>query len=82
MKSVCMASMYPICGYHDNCPKSADTLCQYQKDKQDNTNYCKSKVDLPTEPQEKRRKVLRHSKKNQQDKNIETEGISYEKGSF
>ena len=29
MKSVCMASMYHICGYHGNCPKSADKWCQY-----------------------------------------------------
>ena len=47
MKSACMASMYHICGYHDNCPKSADTCCQYYKDKQDNTNYYKSKGDFP-----------------------------------
>ena len=39
MKSPCMDLMYHIRGYHDNCPKSADTWCQYQKDKQDNTNY-------------------------------------------
>ena len=45
MKSACMTSMYHICGYHDNCPKSADTWFQYQKDKQDNTNYYKSKGD-------------------------------------
>ena len=46
MKSECMALMYYICGYPDNCPKPADTLCQYQKDKNDNTNYYKSKGDL------------------------------------
>ena len=46
IKSVCMASMYHICGYHDNCPKSADTWCQYQKDKHDNTNCYKSQGDL------------------------------------
>ena len=40
-KSACMASMYHICGYHNNCPKSSDTWCQYQKDKQDNTKYYK-----------------------------------------
>ena len=33
--------------YLYNCPKSADTWCQYQKDKQDNTIYFKSKGDLP-----------------------------------
>ena len=47
MNSACMASMYHICDYHDNCPKPADTWCQYQKDKQDNTNYYKSEGDLP-----------------------------------
>ena len=26
-KSACMASMYHIFGYHNNCPKSADTWC-------------------------------------------------------
>ena len=33
------------------------------------------------EPRKKRRKVLRHSKKKQQDKSTETEGASYEKES-
>ena len=47
MKSACMALMYHVCGYHDNCPKSTDTWCQYQKDKQDSANYYKSKSDLP-----------------------------------
>ena len=46
-KSACMASMYHICGYHDNCPKSAHTWCQYQNYQQNNTNYYKSKGDLP-----------------------------------
>ena len=50
MKSACMASMYHICGYHDNCPKSAHTWCQYQNYKQDNTNYYRSKGDLPIDP--------------------------------
>ena len=35
-----------------------------------------------SEPQRKRRKILRHSKTKQQDKNIEKEGTSYEKGGF
>ena len=39
MKSACMASIYHICGYHDNRPESADAWSQYQKDKQDNTHY-------------------------------------------
>ena len=56
VKSACMASVYHICGYHDNCPKSADTLYQYQKDKQENTNYYKSKVALPIDV---RRAILR-----------------------
>ena len=47
MKSASIASMYHVCGYHDNCLKSADTWCQYQKDTQDNTNYYNSKGDLP-----------------------------------
>ena len=33
--------------YLYNCPKSADTWCQYQKDKQGNTKYFRSKGDLP-----------------------------------
>ena len=45
MKSACVALTYHI-GYHNNCIKSADTWCQYQKDKQDN-NYYKSKCNLP-----------------------------------
>ena len=47
MKPACKSSTYRICDYHDNCPNSADTWCQYQKDKQGNTNYYKSKGDLP-----------------------------------
>ena len=39
MKSTCLASMYHICDYHNNCPKSLDTRCQYQKEKQGNTSY-------------------------------------------
>ena len=35
-----------------------------------------------SESQKKRRKVLRHSKKKRQVKNIETEGTSYERGAF
>ena len=46
MKSTCLASIY-ICDYHNNCPKSLDTRCQYQKEKQGNTSYYKSKGDLP-----------------------------------
>ena len=41
MKLAYMASMNHICGYHDNCPKSADTWCQYHKDKEGNTKYYK-----------------------------------------
>ena len=47
IKSACMASIHHIYGYHVNCPKSADTWCQYQKDKQDSTNCYKSKDNLP-----------------------------------
>ena len=47
MKPACKSSTYRICDYHDNCPNSADTWCQYQKDKQGNTSYYKSKGDLP-----------------------------------
>ena len=46
MKLTCMTSIYHVCGQHDNCPKSVDTWCQYQKEKQDNTNQYKSKSDL------------------------------------
>ena len=47
MKSASVASVYHICGYHDNFPKSADTWCQYQKGIQDNINYYISKGHLP-----------------------------------
>ena len=49
MKSVRMASLYHIWGYQDNCPKCEHTWCQFQKDKQDNTNYYKSRVHLPVD---------------------------------
>ena len=42
-----MALIYHICGYHGNCPKSADTWCQYQKDKQDNINCYNQRVIYP-----------------------------------
>ena len=41
MKSPCIASMDHIYGYHDHFPKSENTWCQYQKDKQDNISYYK-----------------------------------------
>ena len=47
MTSACMALIYHICGYHGNCPKFADTWCQYQKIKQDNTNYYNQGVIYP-----------------------------------
>ena len=47
MKSECVGSMYHICGYHGNCPKSLDTWYQYQKDKQEKTSDYKSKGNLP-----------------------------------
>ena len=33
MKLTCMTSIYHVCRYHDNCSKSVDTWCQYQKEK-------------------------------------------------
>ena len=47
MRKACLASMYHVCGYHDSCPRSPDTWCQYQKDKLENTNSYLSKGDLP-----------------------------------
>ena len=42
----------------------------------------RSSIYRMSEPQKKRRKVQRDSKKKQQDKIIETEGTSHEKESF
>ena len=47
-----------------------------------NIRLNRSSIYRMSEPQKKRRKVLRHSKKKQEGKNFETEGSSYEKGSF
>ena len=47
MRKACIGSLYRVCGYHDSCPKTTDTWCQYQKDRLDNTNLHVSKGDLP-----------------------------------
>lgn len=46
MKKSCLASMFHVAGSHDSCLKSNDSWCQYQLDKINNTNFCKSKGEL------------------------------------
>ena len=43
----CMASMYHVSEYHENCPMTEDSWCQYQKDRINRTNLYKSKGGLP-----------------------------------
>ena len=39
------ASLYHVSGYHESCPKTNDSWCQYQKDKVDGTNlFIKKKM--------------------------------------
>ena len=47
MRKSCLASMYNVAGYHDSCPRSKESGCQYQVDKLKNTNLYKSKGELP-----------------------------------
>lgn len=47
MITSCKASMFHVAGYHDNCPKSKSTWCQYQLDKINNTNFFKDKGSFP-----------------------------------
>ena len=42
-----MDLMYHICDYQDNFPKSADTWCQFQKDKQNNPTTTNHRVIYP-----------------------------------
>lgn len=49
MKQSCLASMYHVAGYHESCPKSSNSWCQYQADKINNTNNFKSKGELPVD---------------------------------
>ena len=39
--------MYHVAAYHDSCPRSKDSWCQYQVDKLNNTNLYKSNGELP-----------------------------------
>ena len=47
MRKSCLTSMYHVARYHDSCPRSKDSWCQYQVDKLNNTNLYKSKGELP-----------------------------------
>ena len=47
MKKSCMASMYHVAGYHESCPMSSDSWCQYQLDRLNNTNHYEAKGELP-----------------------------------
>ena len=47
MRKSCLASMYHVTGYHDSCPSSKDSWCQYRVDKLNNTSLYKSKGELP-----------------------------------
>ena len=47
MRKAIMASLYHVSDYHDHCPKTPDTWCQYQKDNIEGTKRYKSKGGLP-----------------------------------
>ena len=42
MKFAIMESLYHVCDYHGDCPKTDDTWCLYQKDKLNGTKNYKS----------------------------------------
>ena len=52
MKSACMASMYHICGYHDNCPKFADTYCRIKRINMTTPTTTKQRIIYPLMPGE------------------------------
>ena len=39
----CMASMFHVANYHETCPKTDDTWCQFQRDKMEGTTKHKDK---------------------------------------
>ena len=47
MTNAITASLYHVPDYHERCPKSNDTWCQFQKDKIDGTDVYKNKDGLP-----------------------------------
>jgi hypothetical protein len=49
MLKSCLGSMYHVSGYHNSCPKSVNTWCQFQKDKLEGTSLYKSKGELPVD---------------------------------
>ena len=49
MTKAIMASLYHVSNYHDSCPKTSDTWCQYQKDKREFTKLYKPKSSLPVD---------------------------------
>lgn len=49
MIKACKASMYHVAGYHENCPYSKDSWCQYQLDKINSTSLYKKKNGLSLE---------------------------------
>ena len=46
MVNGCMASMFHVANFHDKCPKSDDTWCQFWRDKIEGTNKHKEKGSL------------------------------------
>ena len=42
-----IASLYHVSDYHERCPKTNDTWCQFQKDKIDGTDYTKINMVYP-----------------------------------
>ena len=47
MRKAILNSLFHVSDYHDNCLKTPDTWCQYQKDKIDGTTLYTSKGGLP-----------------------------------
>ena len=49
MNSAITASLYHVCDYHGDCPKTDDTWCLYQKDNLNRAKNYKSTGALPVD---------------------------------
>ena len=47
MTNAIIASLYQVSDYHEMCPKTNDTWCQFQKNKIDGTDYTEINMAYP-----------------------------------
>ena len=49
MTNAIIASVYHVSEYHEKCPKTNESWCQFQRDKIEGTNFYKCKDGLPVD---------------------------------